>query len=101
MTEPAVNATRTAAMRPHMSAARSCFASNQATNVGTTSVAAVMAHSPQASRHQGPAAGDGGTPTAAAACARNPMTMLDVFMPVLVGLGVMAARPAAARQPWS
>jgi hypothetical protein len=29
------------------------------------------------------------------------MTMLDVFMPVLVGLGVMAARPAAARQPWS
>jgi hypothetical protein len=29
------------------------------------------------------------------------MTMLDVFMPVLVGLGVMAARPTAAWQPLS
>ena len=78
ITSPAVRATRTAAIRPHMSVARSPPAISRATKVGTASVSSAMPHRAQLSRHHGPAASVTGA--VCMACAMMPTAMLDMFM---------------------
>ena len=80
ITKPAVSATSTVAILPHMSDARRAPAISRATNVGTASVSSAMPHMAQPSRHHGPAASVAAAD--AMAWATMPTAMLDMFMPL-------------------
>ena len=72
ITQPAAVATSTAAMRPHMSAARSRLAKIQASKVGTATVKNVITQRTQPSRHQGiEAAAGAALERTSAACANS------------------------------
>ena len=96
---PAVRATSTAAIRPHMSLARSCFANSHATSVGTAITSSVSSQRNQPSRHTGGsvaagAAAAAAVPVAAAtasACAKRKLVnaLLSMAMVVLFESGVV------------
>jgi hypothetical protein len=98
---PAVRATSTAAMRPHMSLARSCFAKSQATSVGTAITSSVSSQRNQPSRHTGGSVAAGAatavpvaTATASAWAKRKLVNaLLSMAMFVLFESGVVPGGP--------